>query len=234
MAGLTLLAQFVLAMAGGGLVAPGPRAPQGPPALQDLSAARRDSLERGQIVTVSEKRPGSVWPAVTVYVFVEATPAEAAAVFTDYEYHATYIPTAKKSKISRVIDRSTAEVDYSIALPLVPDEDYTVRDHISRAGPDSYRVDWKLVRASTTRATVGHALFSPYVNARTGQAGTLLEYYNFVTPGSRFAALPFIRSRSIKQIGETARAVARQAEKERGRITEMRPRLTALENAVAP
>ena len=91
-----------------------------------------------------------------------------------------------------------------------------------------------LVRASSTRATVGHAIFSPYVNRRTKRTGTLLEYHNFVTPGSRLAGLPFIRSRSIQQIGETARALARQAEVERGREPEMRRRLMALKNAVAP
>jgi len=115
-----------------------------------------------------------------------------------------------------------------------PDEDYTVRDRISRACADGYRVDWTLVRASSTKATVGHALFTPYVNTRSRQVGTLLEYYNFVTPGSRLAGLPFIRNRSVHQITETARAVARQAETERGRDQEMRPRLTALRGAVAP
>src|SRR5690348_16480086 len=116
MAGLMTLSRFAVVVVGLGTFASSPQDPQ------NWSPARRDSLEQGQIITVSEKKPGSVWPAVTVYVFVEATPAEAAAVFTDYEYHATYIPTARKSKISRVIDRSTAEVDYSLALPLVPDE----------------------------------------------------------------------------------------------------------------
>ncbi len=222
------MSRLAVVVCGAGLLA------SGPPPSPELSAAQRDSLDRGDLVILSEQRPTSPWPAVTVYVFSDATPDEAAAVFTDYEDHVNYVPAATKSRISRVIDRSTMEVDYTIAVPLLPDENYTVRDRISRAGADAWRVDWMLVRASSTRATVGHAIFSPYVNRRTKRTGTLLEYHNFVTPGSRLAGLPFIRSRSIQQIGETARALARQAEVERGREPEMRRRLMALKNAVAP
>jgi hypothetical protein len=230
MAGLTSLSRLAAAVGGAGLLGSAAVTPASP----TLSAAQRDSLDRGDLVVIVEPRPASAWPAVTVYSFIEATPEEAAAVFTDYERHATHIPAVTKARISRVIDRATVEVDYTLAVPLLPDEHYTVRDHVSRAGPDGYRVDWTLVRASSTKATTGHALFTPWLNQRTKRPGTLLEYYNFVTPGSRLAGLPFIRSRSIQQIGETARAIAREAEMQRGRESDMRRRLTALRNAVTP
>ena len=229
--GLTGQLRLTVAACAAGLLA---LTPATTPISPELSAAQRDSLDRGEIVVVTEMRESSPWPAVTVYAFADATPEEAAAVFTDYEHHVAYIPAATKSTISRIVDRATVEVDYTIAIPLLPDEHYTVRDRISRAGADSYRVDWLLVRASSTKATVGHALFSPHVNQRTQRPGTLLEYYNFVTPGTRLAGLPFIRTRSIQQIGETARAVARQAALERQRESDMRPRLAALRRATAP
>ena len=170
---------------------------------------------------------------MTIYVYSDAPPEDAAALFLDYEHHVAYIPALLRAKISRIVDKATTEVDYTVSVPVFPDEDYTVRNHISHPGTD-YRVDWTLVRASSTRATVGHALFQPYVNRRTQRSGTLLEYYNFVTPGSKLAGLPFVRSRSLSQIRETAGAIAHQAELERGRDPEMRPRLTALRTAVAP
>lgn len=179
-------------------------------AAQVDRALTRDQLakiERGGRVMVSENRVGSPWPAITVYAWVAASPARAASVFTDYGGHASYIPELKRSRISRVIDSVTTDVDYTLNVPVVRDEEYTVRNHISRDTTGAIRVDWTLVRATSTRATVGHARFTPHTNARTGSAGTLIEYYNFVTPGSRLAALGFIRSRAVSQVEETVRSI---------------------------
>ena len=180
-----------------------------------LTPAQRAALEVGRTVVTTEQRPTAAWPAVTVFVFIDATPEQAAAIFTDVESHATYIPSVTKSRISRVIDSATMEVDYTLKVPVVSDEDYTVRDHISRTG-DTYRVDWTLVRASSTRATVGHALFTPYTNTRTGRAGTLLEYHNFVTPGSRLAGMGFIRSRASAEVRETTESIVQRVGMLRG------------------
>jgi hypothetical protein len=207
-------------------------APSGP-ASTSLTAAQRDSIDGGELVTLSERRPTSSWPAVTIYVFIDASPEAATAVFTNYEQHVEYIPKMLESKVSRVVDRATKEVDYRVIVPVFPDEQYTVRNHLTRQDSTGYRVAWEMIRATSTKATVGHALFTPWVNAKTRKAGTLLEYYNFVTPGSSLAGLPFVRSRSLKQISETVRAIARQAEKESGRESSMRPLIQSLRSAVA-
>lgn len=199
-----------------------------------LTAAQRDSINRGDLVLITERRPTSAWPAVTIYAYIETSPERAAAVFTNYEQHVEYIPQLLRSKISRVVDRATVEVDYRVVVPVFKDEEYTVRNHLTRPDSATYRVAWEMQRATSTKATVGHAVFTPYVNGRTRKSGTLLEYYNFVTPGSSLAGLPFVRSRSIRQISETVRAIARQAEKESGRESSMRPLLDALRSAVAP
>ena len=180
-----------------------------------LTPAQRAALEVGRTVVTTEQRPSSAWPAVTVYAFIDATPELAAAIFTDVESHKSYIPSVTKSSISRVTDSATMEVDYTLKVPVVSDEDYTVRDHLSRTG-DSYRVDWTLVRASSTKGTVGHALFMPHTNARTGRAGTLLEYHNFVTPGSRLAGIALIRSRAVAEVRETTESVAQRVGAMRG------------------
>lgn len=202
-------------------------------AQDTLTVAQRDTLDRGGHVVLSRERPGSPWPAVTVYVLIDASPEEAAAVFTDYNAHHTYIPSVKQSRISRSIDAATSEVDYVVALPIVSDERYTVLDRISMdTAGGGYRVDWTLVRASTTKATVGHARFLPYRNARTGRAGTLLEYFDFVTPGSRIAAMGFIRRRALREMTETALAVGRRAELMRNDPTAMRALVSALRSSV--
>jgi hypothetical protein len=179
-----------------------------------------------------EQRPESPWPAVTIVTFVRATPEEAAAVFTDYESHATYLPSTKRSRISRVHSPADVEVDYVVSIPIVSDEEYTVRDRLSRADA-GYRVDWTLVRASSTKETVGHARFTPAVDSKTGEAGTRFEYHNFVTPGSRMASIGFIRNRALREMEETAAALAARIEQERKKPDAIRARLSALSAALA-
>jgi hypothetical protein len=174
-----------------------------------LTPAQRGALERSETVVVTEARSGSAWPVVSVFVLIDVTPEQAAATFADFEAHAKYIPSITKAKISRVIDSSTLEVDYTLKVPIVSDEDYTVRDHVSQDS-NGYRVDWIMVRASSTKNIIGHALFSPHTNTRTGKAVTLLEYVNFVTPGSRLAGIPFIRNRAAAEVRETVEYIARE------------------------
>jgi hypothetical protein len=162
-----------------------------------------------------EQRPGSPWPAVTIVTFVRATPEEAAAIFTDYERHVAFVPSTKRSVVSKTHTPTDVEVDYVVALPVVSDEAYTVRDRLTRDSvPGGYRVDWTLVRASSTKATTGHARFTPAVDS-AGRPGTRFEYHNFVTPGSRIAGLGFIRNRALREMEETARAFAARFESER-------------------
>jgi hypothetical protein len=108
------------------------------------------------------------------------------------------------------------EVDYTLDVPIVSDEEYTVRDRLSKDST-SYRVDWSLVRASSSKAIEGNARFDPYRRAGSDSLGTLLAYCNFVIPGSRLARLGFIRSRAINEVGATAKAIAAQVERERSR-----------------
>lgn len=181
-----------------------------------------------------EQRPESPWPAMTIVTFVRATPEEAAAIFTDYESHASFLPSTRLSRISRVIAPGDVEVDYVVALPIVSDERYTVRDRLSRDSSGAgYRVDWTLVRASSTKATTGHARFTPMLDPQTGASGTRFEYHNFVTPGSRVASIGFIKNRALKEMEQTAAALAARIESERAKPDVLRARLTALRSALA-
>ena len=181
---------------------------------------------------VREQRPGSPWPAVTIVTYVDATPEEAAAVFIDYARHIEFIPSTKLSRVSRVHSASDVEVDYVVALPIVSDEAYTVRDRLSRDSA-GYRVDWTLVRASSTKATVGHARFTPATDPKTGKPGTRFEYHNFVTPGSRIAGMGFIRNRALKEMEQTAAAFAQRFERLHAEPAIMQPLLASLRAALA-
>jgi hypothetical protein len=181
---------------------------------------------------VREQRAGSPWPAVTIVTYVDATPEEATAIFIDYARHIEFIPSTKLSRISKVHSATDVEVDYIVALPIVSDEKYTVRDRLSRDG-EGYRVDWTLVRASSTRGTTGHARFTAATNPKTGKPGTRFEYHNFVTPGSRIAGMGFIRSRALKEMEHTAASFAKRFEKLHADQAIMQPLLASLRAALA-
>jgi hypothetical protein len=211
----------------------------GPARMQgqaELTPAQRRTIDTGGQVFLTEDVRGSAWPRAWVYQFIDATPEEAAAVFADYPLHATYIPNVKKSVISRVIDRATVEVDYALRLPIVRDEQYTVRDRLSAPGGGSrYQVEWTLVRASSVKRTDGYVRFERYWNNKLQRDGTLMEYHNFVTPGSRLGGIPLIRSRALQQVRAAAGAVAAQVERERSEDLPLLSRqLRALRSALAP
>lgn len=179
-----------------------------------LTGAEVQLIDRGQQVLSQEKIATSAWPRVSVYQFIHAKPEEAAAVFVDYERHASFIPGLDKSVISKRVSPSVAEVDYVLAVPLYADEDYTVRDSLSADSTRTrFRIDWTMVRARSTKQIVGSATFEPHRNARTGEDGTLVSYVNLVSPG-QFLAGPF-RGRALGQVRETVTALARQVETQR-------------------
>jgi hypothetical protein len=198
--------------------------------LLALATATSSALPAQEITR--EQRAESPWPAMTIVTFIRATPEEAAAIFTDYESHASFLPSTKLSRISRTVSPGDVEVEYVVALPIVSDERYTVRDRLSRDSA-GYRVDWTLVRASSTRATTGHARFTPMLDPKTGASGTRFEYHNFVTPGSRIASLGFIRNRALKEMEQTAAALAARIESERAKPDVLRARIAALRSALA-
>jgi hypothetical protein len=202
----------------------------------ELTPAQRRTIDAGEQVFLTEDVRGSPWPRAWVYQFIDATPEEAAAVFADYSRHTTYIPNVRKSVIARVIDGATVEVDYILRLPIVRDEEYTVRDHVSAsAGGARYQVEWTLVRASSVKGTDGHVRFERYWNDRLRRNGTLMEYHNFVTPGSRLGGIPLVRSRALRQVRAAAAAVVAQVERERRSDHALLTRqLRALRSALVP
>lgn len=201
-----------LAILIGALAAWTPQQPSAP-AIAELSAAERQTIDSGSQVVRQDVVANSAWPRVTVYQFIEATPEEAAAVFTDYARHSTYFPGLTKSVVRSIAPR-VAEVDYVLEVPVFRDEDYTVRDSLSTYnGRTSYRVDWRQVRARTAKGIMGSARFEPYRNARLGKDGTLIAYVSFVTPGQLLAG--FFKSRALHQVRESVSALAKRVEEER-------------------
>jgi hypothetical protein len=185
-------------------------------AYDEMTAEQKRVFDGGGQVFVARDVAGSPWPAVVVYQHIDATPEAAAAVFIDYERHRAYIPGVRQARVSLVVDPATVEVDYVLDVPMFADERYTVRNRVSTyEGGDSYRVEWALVRASSTKATTGHVRFEPHLDAGRGEPGTVMAYSNSVTPGSGLARVGFIKARAMRQMRETASAIVTRVEAER-------------------
>lgn len=195
----------------------------------ELTDAQKDKIQKGEQVFFTENVAGSEWPRAYVYQRIEATPEESAAVFFDFERHKNFIPNLKKSKISKVIDPRTFEVDYTLKVPtfFLPDEDYTVRNQLSSYDDGaSYQIAWKLVRADTTKDSVGNVRFEAL------GTGTIMGYINFVKPGSSLADM--VKGKAMKQVQDTAKAMRRQIETERTKERELlEEQLKALRSALS-
>lgn len=184
-------------------------------AAAELTSEQRMTLDEGRQVVLMWDVETSPWPRACVFQRIAASPEEAAAVFTNYGRHVAFIPNVKKAVVSRVVDPVTVEVDYTLAVPVVADEDYTVRDRVStyNAGA-SYKIEWTLIRATSTKATEGNVRFEPH------RDGALMAYCNLVTPGGRLARLGFVKSRAMAQIPEAARSIVIEVERARARNPE--------------
>ena len=175
--------------------------------LSELNAAQKEVMKAGDQVVFIENIEGNAWPRVKVYRSINADPEQVAAVFFDFEEAKNFVPNLIKSEISNRISPCIMEVDYGLDVPIFPDEFYTVRNSLRLLDENSYRFDWKLLRAVMTKDSVGNFRVEPW------EGKSVICYQNMVTPSSNIAVL--LRSRAIEQMKETTRALAAHVEKER-------------------
>src|SRR5688500_18488135 len=83
----------------------------------ELNDQQKAAIQKGELVFFTENVAGSEWPKAFLYLRIDSTPEEAMAVFYDVERQTKYIPNIKKAKVSKVIDKRTREVDYTLNVP---------------------------------------------------------------------------------------------------------------------
>ena len=164
------------------------------------------AIQKGEQILCTEDVSGSSWPRVYIYQRVEATPEEAAAVMFDVEASTQYIPSMKYAKIKNFVDAKTLEVDYTMSVPVLSDENYTVKDILSTVtdstGGKGYRFDWSKIRADSAKEIIGSAVLTQL------GTGTLISYINFVKPGMAFAGL--FKGRAIEQVKIGVQALSKR------------------------
>jgi len=189
------------------------------PAFQSLTAAQQAAVRRGEPVQLLLPVPNSAWPRSVVFIFIEATPEESAAVLSDYEIQSSFVPHMKASRIVARHGANDTDVEYVIDIPILPDERSVSRQWVSETNGE-YQVHWKTIFADSLKPegsrTIGLATFLPFSNA-AGRAGTLVIHDQTVVPNSAFANFSFVKRKGIQVSVESATATARQVEMERAK-----------------
>jgi hypothetical protein len=169
--------------------------------LVTLSESQLVALQKGQSIYLPEHVPGIAWPRARVYEFVDASPWEVMAVFSDYGRAHEFIPNVRKSLVVETIHPWKKKVDYEIALPLMlPNERYTSLTTLSfTSGGEGLRASWEISGARFVKSSVGNLRVEPY------RGGSVLCYTNLVDPGSKIAVV--LRGPAQKQVRDTVEAI---------------------------
>lgn len=168
--------------------------------LKNLSPSEIAAIDQGKLLYIAHEIPDMPWPRAVIYHFVEASPREVLAVFTNYNAASTYIPNVLQSKIISDINPWEKEVYYELDVPLLPNESYIAKNILSFTdNGKQMEVAWTASKAKFFKSSVGNLRVEAY------RSGTLLRYTNLVDPGTRIAAL--LRSSAETQVKATVTAI---------------------------
>lgn len=175
--------------------------------FNELNSQQQAEILRGNMVSWTVDVPGAAIPRIIIYYPVPATAEQVAAVNADYELRSSYTPGLLQSKVTKIISKTVVQADYRVKVPVVSDENFTLEHAISRLPQDeTYRTEWKLIRADRTRRSDGYAVYEPL------GSGALMKVDSFVDPGS-FGGM--IKDRVIRETREQAVNFSRWVENER-------------------
>ncbi len=161
--------------------------------LQELDAQQLASVRSGEAVLKIVDVKGESWPVVTLYQKFDASPEECVAVFGNCESHKDFFPHLNQSVITQIEAPHILEVEYSVSLPFLPNQTYTLRSSLNDYNEgSSFVADWKLVKSGALKTTQGSARFEPF------EGGTLVAYQNFVVPKSSFALM--FKKQALEQV----------------------------------
>ncbi|MEO6846133.1 MAG: SRPBCC family protein [Chthoniobacterales bacterium] len=171
----------------------------------DLTTAQKKQLASGQSVQVVKTIPGAIWPKVTIYNVVDATPQQVYNLFTDYASAPSYTPNMISAKVIATPDANTKDVRYTVKFPVLSKVSYTVRNFYSQKG-GSYEVKWQLLESPLAKESTGSLRVDPYEDGQS-----LLRYSNHVVPSTRLAA--GLKGQALSEAQKTVNAITAEANK---------------------
>lgn len=201
--------------------------------VSELSPTDQDRLKKGELVTVYEdsKLEGAPWPICKVYLKMDSTAQEAAAVFHDYAIHHTYVPNITKSEIVNRISKSVVDVSYEINLPMgFGTESYVAEDTLSSYdGGKSFEVDWTVTPTAHIKQSNGRARFEDT------EKGSVIAYESFIYPNRWGSSIHWVVEKSKQQVSDTVVAIAKKVGSEKnGNAEVLKNQISALQDALSP
>lgn len=179
--------------------------------FENLPAAARAQLQRGEQVVRTRDMPGSSWPAVTIYQLAGVPAEAAAAIFTDFGDQSGYLRDCCGLRQSVVRDAAVngdarvQRVFYEISVPVFSNEKYELLETLSKNDDGSYTVTWKKIGSGGhSEDIVGRATFEPHGD------GSLFTYHNFVKMNALGSGL--FSGESVDKTKVTVNAMVRHME----------------------
>ena len=167
----------------------------------ELSQAEMARLTNRELVVHSKEVPKCPWPEITVFTLVDASPGEAAALFSNYQDQKSYIPDLVKSTPTTRLGENETIVDFEMRLPWpLANSKYSTRNTLAKVDNNEYQVAWNLVESDCLIDSKGTVQFAPYGDK------TLLRYRSLIHPGSKLSSV--FSSRAKSGISKTVQATA--------------------------
>lgn len=182
----------------------------GPLLWNDLNPEQQKTLLSGGQVAISQKVIGSDWPNNVAYQWVQATPEEAAAVFTDYASQKTYVPKVLESRVSQMDSPDHVYVDYTIDTGFLGMKStYTVENRVKfHPEKSEYWVKWDFVKGSHATAIDGLVRIQPHAE------GAIFFYQLYtVVPSGILSGI--IRDQGFESLKNSVHAIVSQIHREK-------------------
>lgn len=165
----------------------------------ELNQADLKAVTAREFVLKTRELPESVWPEITYYAIVEATPLEAAGVFAAYDAQKDYVPNVIKSTVVKHVTATDVLTDYELHMPFpIPNAKYIHGAKIFKHKND-YEVQWYMVESSSAEEVQGSVYFQSY------EGKTLMRYRSYVKPKSVFGS--FVKKAMFKDVLKSITAI---------------------------
>ena len=184
----------------------------------ELTQNELTNLTDKQLVVHSREIPKCPWPEITVFTLIDAAPVEAAAVFSNYQDHKTFIPDLIKSDPARKLADNETIVDFEMRLPWpLSSSKYSTGNVFNRLEKNEYEVRWYLAGSDSLVDSKGTVQFTPYGSK------TLLKYQSLIRPDSKLASV--FASRAKGAVSKTVQAIVTYVEETKKKDPEKVERL---------